>query len=87
METTSEKTQLCVRCGAEADITLEGFEKVEDVIKRQKKGLCKNCGQEIELKKETEETPACRYCGAESDMTLEGVENVADVIHRERIPL
>jgi rubrerythrin len=35
----------CQHCGAEADLTLEGFEKVEDVIQREKKLPCKTCGQ------------------------------------------
>jgi rubrerythrin len=35
----------CQHCGAEADLTLEGFEKVEDVIQREKKLLCKTCGK------------------------------------------
>jgi len=37
----------CRHCGAEADLTLEGFEKVEDVIRRQKKLACKTCGQDL----------------------------------------
>jgi rubrerythrin len=37
----------CQHCGAEADLTLEGFEKVEDVIRRQKKLACKTCGQDL----------------------------------------
>ncbi len=38
---------VCSHCGAEADLTLEGFEKVQDVIKRNKKVICKACGKEI----------------------------------------
>jgi len=38
---------ICQHCGAEADLTLEGFEKVEDVIRRQKKLACKTCGQDL----------------------------------------
>ena len=87
MEIVTDRTQLCSRCGAEADITIEGFEKVEDVVKRKRIWLCENCGQEIELKKGMEEVPACRSCGGEADMTLEGVEGVADVIHREKTSL
>jgi len=37
----------CQHCGAEADLTLEGFEKVEDVVRRQKKLACKTCGQDL----------------------------------------
>ena len=37
----------CQHCGAEADMTLEGFESVADVIKREKKHPCKTCGQEL----------------------------------------
>jgi rubrerythrin len=41
------ETLTCQHCGAEADMTLEGFEAVADVIKREKKLLCKSCGQEV----------------------------------------
>jgi len=37
----------CHHCGAEADITVEGFESVADVIKREKKLFCKTCGKDI----------------------------------------
>jgi len=37
----------CHHCGAEADMTLEGFESVADVIKREKKRTCKTCGQDL----------------------------------------
>jgi len=37
----------CQHCGAEADMTVEGFESVTDVIKREKKLLCKTCGKDI----------------------------------------
>lgn len=37
----------CRHCGAEADITLEGFESVAEVIKREKKRFCQNCGQDL----------------------------------------
>ena len=39
----TKETYACQHCGAEADITLKGFEKVEDVIRRTKKGVCKTC--------------------------------------------
>jgi rubrerythrin len=37
----------CHHCGAEADITLEGFESVADVIQREKKLSCKTCGKQV----------------------------------------
>lgn len=37
----------CQHCRAEADMTVEGFESVADVIKREKKLLCKTCGKDI----------------------------------------
>jgi rubrerythrin len=43
----AKETYTCQHCGSEADITIEGFEKVEDVIKRDKKLSCKTCGKEI----------------------------------------
>jgi rubrerythrin len=79
-----KETVSCQHCGAEADITLEGFEKVEDVIKRKKKVICKTCGQEIRMDTSLKESSACHHCGAEADMTLEGLESVADVIKREK---
>jgi rubrerythrin len=80
----TKETLTCQHCGAEADITLEGFEKVEDVIKRKKKLICKTCGQEIGMERHSKEAFACSYCGAEADITLEGFESVADVIKREK---
>jgi len=47
METGSKETYACQHCGAEADMTLEGFEGVSEVIKREKKLSCKNCGKEV----------------------------------------
>jgi len=43
----TEETLTCQHCGAEADMILEGFEKVEDVIRREKKLACKRCGKEL----------------------------------------
>jgi rubrerythrin len=43
----SKETYACQYCGTEADMTLEGFERVEDVIKREKKLTCKTCGQGV----------------------------------------
>lgn len=80
----TRETYACRHCGAEADITLEGFEKVEDVIRRSKKGICKTCRQEVEIVEHTHETFACRSCGAEADMVLEGFESVEDVVKREK---
>jgi rubrerythrin len=47
MVEVSKETYACQHCGAEADMTLEGFEGVEDVIKREKKLTCKTCGQGV----------------------------------------
>jgi rubrerythrin len=47
METGSKETYACQHCGAEADLTVEGFEGVSEVIKREKKLSCKNCGKEV----------------------------------------
>jgi len=80
----TKETLTCQHCGAEADMILEEFEKVEDVIKRKKKPICKTCGQEIEIKMSSKDTLACQHCGAEADMTLEGFEKVEDVIRREK---
>lgn len=43
----AKETYACQHCGAEADMTLEGFERVEDVIKREKKLTCKSCGKVV----------------------------------------
>ena len=47
MDTDSKETYACQHCGAEADMTVEGFEGVSEVIKREKKLSCKNCGKEV----------------------------------------
>ncbi len=78
------ETYFCEHCGAEADLTLEGFERVEDVIEREGKLTCKACGREMTLGGKTREVYTCQHCRAEADMTLEGFENVVDVIERER---
>jgi len=59
MGTGSKETFVCQHCGAEANMTLEGFERVEDVIKREKKLPCKTCGKEIAWK-EREDLKAIR---------------------------
>ncbi len=46
-EMSTRETLTCKSCGAEADLTLEGFESVEDVIKREKELHCKSCGKEL----------------------------------------
>ena len=47
MGSGKKETLTCQHCGAEADITLEGFESVADVIQREKKLPCKTCGKEV----------------------------------------
>ncbi len=84
MESGKKETLTCQHCGAEADITVEGFEKVEDVIKRKKEVFCKTCGREIKIETSSKKAFACQYCGAEADMTLQGLESVAEVIQREK---
>lgn len=44
MRKGSTETLICEHCRAEADMTLEGFETVADVIKREKKLTCPSCG-------------------------------------------
>ncbi len=79
-----KETYACQHCGAEADITLDGFDRVEDVIRRTKKGICKGCGKEVEIETRSEDLYACQSCGAEADMTLAGFDSVEDVIKREK---
>jgi len=74
----------CQHCGAEADLILEGFENVEDVIKRGKKVICQSCGQEIKTGMSSDKGLACHHCGAEADLSIGGFESVADVIKREK---
>jgi rubrerythrin len=47
MGTNSKESYACQYCGAEADMTIEGFEGVEDVIKKEQKLPCKSCGKEV----------------------------------------
>src|SRR4030043_1209623 len=47
VQMSSKETLSCQHCGAEADMTLEGFESVVDVIKREKKITCKSCGHDL----------------------------------------
>lgn len=84
MEISKTETFTCEHCGADADITLEGFDGVEDVIKRKEQAVCKACGQEIDTESIAKETYVCDQCGAEADITLEGFDGVEDVIKREK---
>jgi len=43
----AKETIGCAHCGAEADMTLDGFENVDDVIKREKKLVCQHCGKDL----------------------------------------
>lgn len=47
MSLNLKDTITCGHCGAEADLTLEGFESVAEVIKREKKRSCRHCGQDL----------------------------------------
>jgi predicted RNA-binding Zn-ribbon protein involved in translation (DUF1610 family) len=76
MATIQKTRYACDHCGAEADMILEGFESVEDVVKKKKGMTCKNCGKEIKTLTKLKEPFACDHCGAEADMTLEGFEKV-----------
>ena len=88
MVVKSDEKLVCNHCGAEADMVIEGFESVQDVInkmkKEKKKVVCKRCGKEIEPGKIHRQPAACEHCGAEADMTLEGFEKVEDVIKRHK---
>ena len=84
MVTSNKAKYACDHCGAEADMILEGFESVEDVVKKKKGMICKNCGKEIETFMRVKEPFACDHCGAEADMTLKGFEKVEDVIKRNK---
>lgn len=79
-----KESYACQHCGAEADLTLEGFDRVEDVLRRAKRGTCKACGREVEIEPRGEEGFACQSCGAEADMILEGFDSVEEVIKREK---
>ncbi len=43
----AKESYSCQHCGAEAELTIGGFETVADVIKREKKISCKTCGKDI----------------------------------------
>ncbi len=43
----AKESYACQHCGAEADLTVEGFETVTDVIKKERKLSCKTCGKDI----------------------------------------
>jgi rubrerythrin len=84
MAAESKESVVCGHCGTEADMVLEGFESAEDVVKKRKKPVCKNCGQEIDIPRKSRGPAACDHCGAEADITLEGFEKVEDVIRRNK---
>ncbi len=46
-EEMTKESYTCQHCGAEAELTVEGFETVADVIKKEKKLSCKTCGKDI----------------------------------------
>jgi len=77
-----KKSFACDHCGAEADMVLEGFQTVEDVIRKRKKGkvTCRSCGKETGVETKTRETLLCVHCGAEADMVVEGFQSVEDII-------
>lgn len=79
-----KETFACEHCGAEADITLEGFESVADVLQREKPVVCSACGKKTKVDVVYKEAFACQHCGAEADITLEGLESVEDVVKREK---
>ncbi|NWF93422.1 MAG: hypothetical protein HXY46_10930 [Syntrophaceae bacterium] len=72
----------CEHCGAEADMIVEGFESVQDVIEKKRGTICKHCGKAIETFIRVRKPFACEHCGAEADMSLEGIEKVEDVVKR-----
>jgi len=82
MGASGKEAYFCEHCGAEADLTIEGLESVEDVIKREKKVVCKACGRETVPRRE-KNAYSCERCGAEADMTIEGFEGVEEVIKRK----
>jgi DNA-directed RNA polymerase subunit RPC12/RpoP len=84
MGKTERETLTCQHCGAEADLSVEGFEAVSDVIQRKKKIKCKACGREIGVETGSKEVPVCQHCGAEADLSVEGFEAVSDVIKRKK---
>jgi len=86
MEKAKKETYTCQHCGAEADMIIEGFEGVDDVVRKKakKKVACKSCGRETEIELKIRRPFACEHCGAEADMTIEGFEKVEDVIKRNR---
>jgi len=47
MESGKKEALTCQHCGAEADITIDGFEGVAEVIQREKKLRCKTCGKDV----------------------------------------
>jgi rubrerythrin/predicted RNA-binding Zn-ribbon protein involved in translation (DUF1610 family) len=86
MKTANRQTYTCRQCGAEADMIIEGFESVDDVVRKgtKKQVTCKSCGQEIEIEAKIRGPFACEHCGADAEITLEGFEKVEDVIKRNK---
>ena len=84
MGRAAKETLTCQHCGAEADLTLEGFEGVSDVVERKRKRVCKACGKETTIEAGSKEPPVCRHCGAEADLILEGFEGISDVVERKK---
>lgn len=76
MGTGSKDTLICQHCGAEADMTLEGFERVEDVIKREKKLSCKTCGKEMAWQ-EPEDLKAIRIAMEAEQRAYQGYTKAA----------
>jgi rubrerythrin len=74
----------CEHCGAEADLLVEGFQTVEDVLKKNQKVVCKSCGKETGIRARLRKPASCEHCGAEADMTIDGFEKVEDVIKRNK---
>ncbi len=67
MGSGKKETLACQHCGAEADMTLEGFESVAEVIQREKKLLCKTCGKEVPWTKREDIEIIKVAMGAEKD--------------------
>jgi len=84
MAKTEKATLTCQHCGAEADLTLEGFEGVSDVIKRKRQIVCKACGREMTVETGSKKSYVCGHCGAEADLTLEGFGEISDVLKRKK---
>ncbi len=67
MRKGSKERLTCEHCRAEADMTLEGFETVADVIKREKKFPCPSCGHGIPWTRQEEMRAIKMAMAAEMD--------------------